>query len=324
MRRQTTLQRLLPALLVTALACDAGPADPPLGPEFQSFANSDWSEPVNLGPVINTDGREQGPSLSPDDLSLYFVSDRDGGQGGNDIWVSRRACRDCPWQSPANLGSPINTSAADAGPSLSIDGLLLFFHSSRAGGVGGNDIYVSRRTDPNDDFSWGPPVLLGTDVNTPTVENRPTYLQVAEDGSGNLYFNRGAQALNLADLYYAPVTRDGVTVGPAVLVAELSDPEANEAGVTIRTDGREIFFWTTRPGAPGGAAIMVSTRRSVHDPWEPPTFLPPPVNSDDGTFNATLPGLSRDGRTLLFVSEGRPGGYGGNDIWMATRTPSGR
>ena len=127
--------------------------------------------------------------------------------------------------------------------------------------------------------------------------------------------------LSRADIYYAPVKRNGETRGPAVLVTELSVPDANDASPTVRADGREILFWSNRAGAPGGSAVMVSTRLSIHHAWSEPEFLGPPVNSE---FSSIHPNLSGGGRTLLFVSFNRPGGFGAQDIWMSTRTPSGR
>lgn len=113
-----------------------------------SFANSEWSAPVNLGPTINTGAIEFQPALSPDELSLYFTSNRALGLGGNDIWVSHRACVGCPWETPVDLGSPVNTASTDLAPSISIDGHLLFFSSNRDPAGGAGDIYVSRRADP--------------------------------------------------------------------------------------------------------------------------------------------------------------------------------
>ena len=125
---------------------------------------------MSLGTTINTSANEQGPSLSEDGLSLYFGSDRAGGSGAFDIWVAQRACRECPWGVPVNLGSAINTSSVDQGPNLPADGRLLFFNSTRAGGQGGTDLYVSQRTDVHDNFSWGTPVPIGLDVNTAAGE----------------------------------------------------------------------------------------------------------------------------------------------------------
>jgi len=104
-----------------------------------------------------------------------------------------------------------------------------------------------------------------------------------------------------------------------VPVSDLNVPNANDAAVTIRVDGRELMFWSTRAGGLGGADLWVSTRQNVHDPWSPPVNLGAPLNSasDDVT-----PSISFDGRTLTFGSN-RPGGSGGNDLWMSTRTSSG-
>ena len=320
--RTALAHRVTPVLaLVLLLACQSDSAGPTLSPSVQprfSFSSSDWSAPENLGSVVNSAGPDVNASLSPDELSLYFTSDRAGGLGANDIWVARRDCIDCAWQAPVNLGAPINTASIDGGPRLSIDGHLLFFQSQRPGGHGSDDIYVSRRDNPNDDFGWGAPVLLGPDVNTAASEQAAAYLQSAEDGAANLYFNR-TTATTAADLYYAPVSRDGETRGPAVAVSELNDGASIDQHATIRKDGREMFFSSTRAGGLGGFDIYTSTRRSVHDPWSAPARLAAPMNT---ASNDMQPSLSANGRTLIFASN-RPGGFGANDLYVSTRLPGG-
>jgi len=308
--------------VATLLACRSEYVSTAARVDAMSFANSDWSAPVNLGPVVNSSSNEQNAVLARDGLSLYFSSNRLGSSGPLDIWVSQRACTDggdpaCAWQTPMNLGAPINSAGADFAPNLSRDGHLLFFASNRAGGA--TDIFVSQRADPNDDFGWEDPLPLGPGVNTAAGEQAPMYLQNAEDGSANLYFNRGALAQNQADIYVASVTRDGETLGPAQLVVELSDPSANDAAVTIRADGRELLFWSSRTGGLGGNDLWVSTRQTIRDSWSPPVNPGTALNSE---FDDVTPSLSWDGRTLIFGSN-RLGGSGGNDLWMSTRTPSG-
>lgn len=321
-------------LCVVGLGCDRGASEPAMatGAEFhaplvgngmsaQSFANSGWSTPVNLGPSINTSAGEQNATLSPDELSLYFTSNRAGGLGGSDIWVSQRACGDCVWGTPVNLGTAINSTSAEAGPRLSNDGHLLFFQSDRSGGQGLNDIYVSRRNNPKDDFGWGDPINLGFDVNTPLSEAGADYLQNAEDGAANLYFVRNPTiGSNLGDLYYAPITRDGETRGPAVLVSELSEEGGGPGHPSVRSDGKEIFFQSGRTGGLGALDIWTSTRDNAHEAWSHPVN---PGASLNTAFADGQPTISHDGRTLLFFSN-RPGGFGGNDLWISTRTPSGR
>jgi len=322
MNRSRILASLTPVALV--LACGTGP-DRTVSPLLADrFASSDWSEPVNLGPVINSAANEQNATLSGDGLSLYFSSNRADGLGLLDMWVAHRECTDvadpaCAWQTPANLGSVINTPGVDFAPNLSLDGHLLFFASNR--GLGPNvDIYVSHRDDTNDDFAWESPVALGPGVNTADGDQAPMYRQSAEDGSANFYFNRGALASNAADIYVASVTRDGDTRGPAELVTELSLPNVNDAAVTVRTDGRELMFYSNRPGGLGSTDLWVSTRSNSHEPWSPPENPGAPLNS---AFSEVTPSISADGRTLIFGSN-RPGGVGGNDLYISTRTSSGK
>jgi Tol biopolymer transport system component len=97
----------------------------------------------------------------------------------------------------------------------------------------------------------------------------------------------------------------------------LSDATANDAAASLRTDGREIVFGSTRSNGAGGLDIWFSTRRSVHDPWSPPE----PLAALNSAANDQQPSLSSDGRTLLFASD--RSGIGGTDIWMSTRAPSG-
>jgi hypothetical protein len=309
------------ALLVLACGTDAPTYanEGVPGPLLHSFANSEWSPPVNLG-AVNSPFNEQNVFLSKDELTLYFTSDRPGGLGDLDIWVSQRASVDSPWPPPVNLGPPINTPAADLAPNLSVDGHLLFFASSRPGGQGTTDIYVSRRSDPNDDFAWEDPVNVGAPINTADQESAPFYLQNAEDGPANLYFNRGPLALQQSNIYYASVTRKGEAQGPVVFVAELNHPAFNDAAPTIRQDGREIFFFSTRTGSLGSTDLWTSTRQSIHHPWEPPINAGAPLNT---VFQDNTPHLSFDGRTLIFGSD-RPIGLGGRDLWMSTRTRSGK
>ncbi len=306
------------ALLLVVACSDAPPQrslEPHAAPQHMSFANSEWSEPVHLPAPVNSAARELGAALSPDELSLYFGSDRAGGFGAIDIWVSHRACTACPWDTPVNLGAGVNSQTGDGGPALSHDGLLLFFSGGdRPGGQGSDDIWVSRRTDPNDDFSWGPAVNLGPDVNAAANEESPAYVPALGAEGASLYFLRGGA------IYRARVTRDGETLGPAVPVAELNSTGAVAQGLTVRADGREIFFSSTRAGGLGGADIWVATRRSPHDPWSPPQNLGSVINTSAADLT---PGLSWDGRTLLFsaAATARPG-LGLQDIWMATRSPN--
>jgi hypothetical protein len=320
---------LVPASLVPLallLACETpGEQQRLVGPSFMTKDWSEWSEPVRLDAPVNSACQDQNPMLSKDELALYFMSSRRGGLGqdtpdgcqdGFDLWVARRASRESPWETPVNLGSPVNTPDNEAGPALSHDGRLLFFY--RFVGTGQRDIYVSRR-DPNDG-GWETPVSLGPDVNTTNSEEGPTFVQHEGDGDGTLYFDRGSPPV-MTDLYAVRVTKDGETLGPAVLVPGLNST-VEDNHTSVRRDGREIFFNSRRPGAVGGAGfdLWVATRANVHDAWSTPVNLGEPVNSRFAEFH---PNISFDGRILVFISPVARGGSGGFDIWMTTRTQSG-
>src|SRR5690242_18597233 len=120
-----------------------------------------WSTPINLGPVINSSANDQQPSVSPDGLSLYFTSNRAGGVGGFDMYVSHRTTIFDPWGAPLNLGPALNTAADEGNAAFSRDGRVLFFQSKRLPSSGGIDLFMAQRNNPHDDFDWQPAVNLG-------------------------------------------------------------------------------------------------------------------------------------------------------------------
>lgn len=148
-----------------------------------------WNTPVNLGPPINTSGSNMTPWITPDGLELYFSSTRPGGSGNIDIWVSKRASTNDPWQTPVNLGSVVNSAIDDCFSCLSPDGLVLFFCDSdnpsylfRPGGHGQTDMWMTKRKSLAD--PWESPVNLGPGMNTSYFESHP---RISPDGSV-LYF----------------------------------------------------------------------------------------------------------------------------------------
>ena len=89
-----------------------------------------WSEPVNLGPTVNgvnSTWLNYCPAISADGLLLFFSSNRPGGPGGEDLWMTTRTTIDGPWSEPLNLGSPINSAKWENQPEISPDGRLLLF-----------------------------------------------------------------------------------------------------------------------------------------------------------------------------------------------------
>jgi len=280
---------------------------------------SDWSTPENLGPIVNSAFLDQGPFISKDGLSFYFASTRPGCCGDNDFWVSQRASVDTPWGPPQNLGAIINTSARESTPTLSLDGHFLYFASSRPGGFGGLDLYVSRRHDKQDDFGWQAPVNLGSGVNSVAADLGPALFMDSETETLTLYFystrpRPGCPAgSGVRDIYSSTLDENGEFT-PAVLVSELSTCFEDEQPA-IRRDGLELFFVSDRLGGFGAGDIWVSTRASTADPWSSPVNLGSVINT---AGIEGRPALSFDGKSLYFFSDGR-GGFGGTDLFVSTR-----
>jgi Tol biopolymer transport system component len=101
----------------------------------------DWGVPVNLGPPVNSPYEDLVPIISPDGLTLFFTSERPGGCGSRDIWVSTRSTRESPWHEPINLGPPINTVDWDQIAMISTADSMFYFCSWRPGGYGLLDMY---------------------------------------------------------------------------------------------------------------------------------------------------------------------------------------
>lgn len=106
---------------------------------FAYKINDQWMEDVPFGATINTHAFEGMPSLSADQRTLYFVSDRPGGYGGKDIWYSKY--EHGKWQVPVNLGPEINTPFDEVSPFIAPDGVSLYFSSNGHAGLGGFDLY---------------------------------------------------------------------------------------------------------------------------------------------------------------------------------------
>ena len=133
-----------------------------------------WGQAVILWPPISGSDWDTSPDISSDGLTLYFTSTRSGPW---DLWVTTRATKDDPWEEPVSLGPTVNSSADDFGPSISGDGLSLYFGSKRPGGFGKIDLWVTTRAAKDD--PWQEPVNLGPTVNSSLDEAMP---DISADG----------------------------------------------------------------------------------------------------------------------------------------------
>jgi predicted secreted protein/Tol biopolymer transport system component len=274
-----------------------------------------WT-PTNLGPPVNTPADEGNPHTSPDGLALYFSSGQSGGSGGHDLYVSRRETPDAEWGTPVNLGSTVNSSADDWGPSLSPNGLELYFTSKRSGGHGGfSDIWLTTRATQEDD--WGSPINLGSNINTSDFEGHPS---ISSDGL-ELYFcawtTNTRPGSGSSDIW---VTSRPSLSDPWAEPVNLGAPvnsSAFEGEQDITADGLCLVFSGDRPGGSGGWDLWITTRKTKEDPWGYPVNLGPEVNSS-GTD--AMADISDDGSVLLFSSD-RSAEQGVFDIWQVPIIP---
>jgi hypothetical protein len=269
-----------------------------------------WQPPVNLGPLVNSSATDSAPSVSKKGTSLYFNSNRTGGLGAADLWVTQRSETTGTWGLPLNLGPVVNGAGIDASPVLSRDEHWLFFHSSRGGTL---DIWVSYREHTHDDFAWQPPVNLGSGVNSTFEETMGGFFE--NDGHPpQLFFSSNRPGVGAFDFYVSELLANG-TFGPATLITALSSTAA-EPALMVSFDGLEAFFSSGRPGGSGGQDSWTATRVSVSAPWSAPVNLGPVINTAgiDGR-----PYIASDRETLFFASD-RAGGSGGQDLYLTTRT----
>lgn len=118
-----------------------------------------WAMPMRLKGTVNTSSWESQPCVSSDGKELFFVSRRNGNA---DIYCAKRNL-DGTWGEPQNLGAPINTKGSEMAPFLHPDGRTLYFSSDKHIGMGGFDLFMSRR---GEDGKWQEPVNLGFPINT--------------------------------------------------------------------------------------------------------------------------------------------------------------
>jgi len=216
----------------------------------RASADDDWGPAENLGPAVNSPSQEAGPSISADGLALYFHSNRPGGHGDFDIWVTRRATKDDSWGEAVNMGPTINCSGSDGESWIAPDSLELYFASSRSGGYGGYDIYVARRATQDD--LWGEAVNLGPVVNSAYNEQ---LLSLSPDGLLLLFSDNPFQGTPRpggyaeADMWMARRTSLSAPWQTPVNFGRQVNGPAPDAEPRISPDGRTLYFFSERSGS---------------------------------------------------------------------------
>ena len=301
----------------TAVAAAAAPHFSPWGP-------AGLVDPVDAVGV-NTPAQDGCPIQSQDGLSLYIASNRPGSQA-LDLWVAHREGLDDPWGGPVNLneapGADLNTAADEFCPTPVRGNGLFFVRRPSACGLG--DIYFTRF---NPEHGWSEPERLACapdGPNTPLDEMGPSYVEAG--GGARLYFSSSRSAAQggfvPGDIFVSTMSAGGM-FGPGELVAELSDPGANDIQPNVRKDGREVVFSSNRAGGRGSQDIWVATRENGGDTWSQPINLAnlgAPSQQVNTSESETRPSLSWEAETLYFGRAPAAGGPG--DVYVTTRERS--
>jgi len=262
-----------------------------------------FGQPKNIGPTINSSDFDGGPSVSADDLSLYFISDRPPSAGG-DIWMATRASASEPFANPQRLGPEVNSPNSEGAPSILADGLELFFDRAPDG-----HIFVSTRASTSVSFRTATALSLG---NAVCCDGFPA---ISADGLELYFCSNRVGGSGGDDIWVAVRPTRSQPFGPPRNLGLTVNSGAGDCEPSISRDGLELFFASDRAGGSGGLDIWVTTRANRSEAFWKPTNLGPRFNT---LFSDERPDISAGGMTLYFMSN-RPGGSGFFDLWEARR-----
>ncbi|MBL6730374.1 MAG: PD40 domain-containing protein [Bacteroidia bacterium] len=214
-----------------------------------SKKNNRWDEPKNLQSPINTKYWESQPSISSDGRMLYFSSDRPGGYGGTDIWVSEFS--NSGWSAPKNLGPAVNTSKDEQFPFIHSDNRTLYFSSNGHPGLGKSDLYLTRK---DVKLNWETPINMGYPINS---RGQDWNLVVARDGKTAYFSSDQLKGFGGLDIYTFQLpeklqaekvsylrgyVRDAITKQPLSANVELSPINGEPTTLTYAKPGTGMFL----------------------------------------------------------------------------------
>ncbi|MDP4200283.1 MAG: OmpA family protein [Bacteroidota bacterium] len=272
----------------------------------------------NLGPVLNSKVNDFSPTLTADGLTMFYVSDRSGGVGKEDFWMTTRAdaSNDSSWSAPSDV-TEINSSEADGAASIAADGQTIYFATNRNTTVA-NDVNIWVAT--LDGIHWKNVHEVGAPVNTVFWESQPS---ISPDNK-RLFFasNRpgkiGSEAKENVDIFVSHQLPDGRWGDPINLGSKINTGRY-DASPFLAADGTTLFFASDGHGGLGGLDIFKSEWKGPTDTdWTEPEALPAPINSPANDFFISFSAATN---SLYFTSD-RDGGSGKFDIWVALNPPA--
>ena len=268
------------------------PPPPKIGP---------YGPPVRL--LINDPFQEDDdPTLTEDQLELYFASYRFGSLGNDDIWVARRTTTDHDWDMPVPV-TELNSMERENTPEVSLDGRVMFFSSTRDS-FRGEDVFVSTRRDRAS--AWSAPVPVD-EINTMTRDVCPFVLP-----QGREMFACTGQTEVLDLVRFERDEPSGTWSGPFAL-PELNDPSFLDCGAWVDAGARVVMFFSDRPGGMDRTDLWVASRETSTEPFGAPT----PIQELNSLWSDDDPWVSQTGDVVYFASD--RGGEPAQDIYMALR-----
>jgi hypothetical protein len=275
-----------------------------------------YDAPIHLDSPINTSGFEGKPALSSDGLELYFVSDRPGALGGpgdQDIYVTRRNSVNSAWRAPERVPPPVSSIFFDITPTISLDGLALYFGSNRPGPFSPPwpDLWVSHRASVN--HPWGPAMNLGAGINTALFEGS---IDISPD-QRTIFFAAVTPDF-VFDIFMARRSSTDEPFAPRVKLTPPINSEGHDYGPALTPDGHTMFFssGTDNPFAPGAINhLYVSERGNDRAPWGPRIYLD---TLNCPTCFAGTPTIRAGGKEICWMGD-RGDSFGDKDIYCATR-----
>jgi len=211
-----------------------------------------WSKLKKLPKPINTTYDETHGVFTDGGNTIYFTSDRPGGFGGKDIYVSRKLPTG-EWGKPQNLGSEINTKEDEDSPFLHSDGKTLYFASEGHSSMGGFDIFHSTLNDSN---KWSEPVNIGYPINTP--DDDLFYIPTA-DGQRVYYASKRKGGFGRSDIYIIEFPESDPR-SLAVISGFIFTPEgapAVDATIKLEKYGTGEVTGIYRPNSLSGKYIII-------------------------------------------------------------------
>ncbi len=191
--------------------------------------NGRWGKPVSISTNVNSNFREGASTISADGRKLIFTI---CGPRGCDLYESNRIGD--AWSRPVSLGAGVNSAGWEAQPALSADGNELYFVSDRKGGIGGYDLWYSRK---GVDGTWGRATNVGKPVNTPFDEIAP-FIHVSNQ---NLYYaSNGLPGFGSYDIYVAEKS-DNDWGNPLNMGAPLNDYQ-DQYSLAVTSDGQWAYY----------------------------------------------------------------------------------